>query len=353
MQCTPTRTRRRALAAALAGSVTTATAPVLAQEATIKIADSLPADHIITQETTEKFIERVEAEISDRIAFEHYPAQQLAKAPDILSITQAGIADIGYIVPSYVSEKMPLGGVVELPGEIASSCEGTLAFASLVMPGGMLDEREFAPNGVRALYVVALSPYQAVFSERAGVTSLADFEGMKIRSNPGATELSLQSIDGTPVRMTPPEIYDAMTKGTIDGALLPFTSTFSYGLNEVVGSATEGANFGTVGITYSISQRKWDSLDPEIQEILTRVGREVTEEACQAFDAAEEELARELETQGATLFQFSDEEQTRVSESFASVADDWAETLDARGQAGTEVLEAFRSEVEAIRAGES
>lgn len=330
--------------------VAIAAAPAMAQEVTLKIADSLPADHIITNNTTQVFMDRVKEELGDRVAFEHYPAQQLAKAKDILSITQAGIADIGYVVPSYVSEKMPLGGVVELPGEIRSSCEGSLAFRNLVQPGGMLDEMEFKPNGVRVLYNVALSPYQAVFSRRAEVGSLGEFEGMKLRSNPGAMELSLQSVGAVPVRMTPPEIFDAMTKGTIDGALLPFTSTFSYGLDQIVGSATENANFGSVGITYAISESKWNSLPADIQDILTRVGNEVTESACSAFDKAEKELSAELAEKGANVFALSEEEFAQLSASFESVAQDWAETLDSRGKKGSEALAAFREQVEKLRA---
>lgn len=323
--------------------------PAAAQEITIKIADSLPADHIITRNTTDIFIEKVTEQLGDRVAFEHYPAQQLAKAKDILSITQAGIADIGYVVPSYVSEKMPLGGVVELPGEIGSSCEGSLAFMELVKPGGKLDEMEFKPNGVRVLYNVALSPYQAIFSDRAGVASLDDFSGRKMRSNPGAMELSLQAAGAAPIRLTPPEIFDAMSKGTIDGALLPFTSTFSYGLDQIVASATENANFGSVGITYSISQTKWDSLPEDVQQVLSEVGREVTQSACKAFDDAERELAEQLKGEGVNVFALSDDEVARLEENFAGVAQDWAEALDGRGKAGSEILADFRAEVEKIR----
>lgn len=324
-------------------------APAFAQEVTIKIADSLPAGHIITQYTTDVFMEKIKEELGDRVAFEHYPAQQLAKAKDMLSITQAGITDIGYIVPSYVSEKMPLGGVVELPGEIASSCEGSLAFADLVQPGGKLDELEFKPNGVRVLYNVALSPYQAIFSPRANVKSLADMAGKKVRANPGAMELSLQSIGGVPVRMTPPEIFDAMSKGTIDGALLPFASTFSYGLDQIVGSATQGANFGSVGITYAISLKKWNSLSPDVQEVLTRVGREVTESACKSFDQAEGELAAKLKSEGKDVFTLSDAEQQTLEANFGSVAEDWATALDKRGKQGSEILSDFRADVKKLR----
>ncbi|MDD9739790.1 TRAP transporter substrate-binding protein DctP [Marinovum sp. SP66] len=342
---------RTTIAALLVASALAA--PAVAQEVTIKIADSLPADHIITRNTTEIFMEKVKEQLGDRVAFEHYPAEQLAKAKDMLSITQAGIADIGYIVPSYVSEKMPLGGVVELPGEIASSCEGSLAFRELVQPGGKLDELEFQPNGVRVLYNVALSPYQAVFSKRAGVANLADMAGKKVRSNPGAMELSLQAVGAAPIRMTPPEIFDAMSKGTIDGALLPFTSTFSYGLDQIVTSASQDANFGSVGITYSISQKKWDSLPEDVQKVLSEVGREVTQSACKAFDDAEVDLAEQMKADGANVFTLTEEEKATLSETFGTVAEDWAKALDDRGKVGTEILTDFRTEVEKIRGQES
>lgn len=334
---------------AVAILTTTLLTPVFAQEITLKIADSLPAGHIITKNTTDVFIKKVKDELGERIAFEHYPAQQLAKAGDMLTITQAGITDIGYIAPAYVSEKMPLGQVVELPGEISTSCEGALAFYNLTAPGGKLDQLELKPNGVRMLYNITLSPYQAVFSERAQVASLANINGKKIRSNPGAMELSLQSVGGVPIRMTPPEIFDALTKGTIDGALLPFTSTFSYGLEQIVHSATQGANFGSVGITYSISLRKWKMLPTDVQEVLTRIGREVTENACKVFDDAEKKLAEKLKNEGKDIFTLSTQDQSSLAEKFSSVANNWAKNLDERGKSGTEILSTFRSEIQNFR----
>ncbi|RKE79312.1 TRAP-type C4-dicarboxylate transport system substrate-binding protein [Rhizobium sp. AG855] len=321
--------------------------PALAQEVTIKIADSLPAEHLITKYTTNVFMEKLKAEFGDRIKFEHYPAQQLGKASDMLTLTQAGIADIGYIGPSYVSEKMPLSNVADLPGIASSSCEATLAFYDLVTNGGMLDEAEFKPNGIRVIYNVAQAPYQAVFSKRAGVAKLADFAGKKIRANAGAMELTLQSTASTAVRMAPPEIFDAMSKGTVDGALLPFASMFSYGLDQIAGSSTQGANFGTVGVTFSMSQAKWDALPKDMQEAFARVGREVTESGCHAFDVGEAELARKLAEEGATVFKLSPEDTEALNTKMEGVTTDWAKLLDGRGQKGSEALSAYREAVKA------
>lgn len=162
-------------------------------------------------------------------------------------------------------------------------------------------------------------------------------------------ELSLQAVGAAPIRMTPPEIFDAMSKGTIDGALLPFTSTFSYGLDQIVGSATRDANFGSVGITYSISEKKWNSLPEDVQQALSEAGREVTESACKAFDDAEGKLADELAADGANVFALSPDEKARLTETFATVADDWAKALDGRNKPGSEILSDFRAEVEKLR----
>ncbi|MHC5655978.1 TRAP transporter substrate-binding protein [Stappia sp.] len=343
-----TLTRRLCL---LAGVAALALGPITAQAAdvTLKLADSLPAGHSITKNATAFFFEKAKDASGGKLDFQHFPAQQLGKAKDLLMVTQTGLADIGYIVPSYVSEKMPLGAVAELPGGFKSSCEGAMAYWQLAKPGGMLDELEFKPNGVRVLYVVALSPYQAIFSEKADFKGFEDFKGRKIRSNPGPMELGLGNLGAVPIRMTPPEIFDAMTKGTIDGALLPYTSTFSYGLDKAVKSATIGQNFGTVGITYSINQKKWESLPKDIQEALTKAGEETVSHACAIFDQEEKELAGKLKEQGTLLVEFTPDQEKILSENFDTVTKEWVANLEKRGEPAEKVLAAFRAAVASQR----
>lgn len=321
----------------------------VAAEVTLKLADSLPATHSITKNATHFFFDRVKETTGGKVEFQHFPAEQLGKAKDLLSVTQSGLTDIGYVVPSYASEKMPLGAVAELPGGFTSSCEGAKAFWTLAKPGGLLDTLEFKPNGVRVLYVVALSPYQAVFSEKAGFKGLDDFKGRKIRSNPGPMELSLRNLGAVPIRMTPPEIFDAMTKGTIDGALLPFTSTFSYSLDKVVKSATVGQNFGTVGITYSINLNKWNALSKDVQDALTKAGEETVSHACGKFDTEESELAKRLEKEGALLVKFTPDQEKVLQQNFEEVSKDWAANLQKRGKPADQVLAAFRAAIAAQR----
>lgn len=58
------------------------------------------------------------AEVTKRtngaVTFEHYPAQQLGKAADMLQADATGVADIGYVAPAYVSDKMLVSEVAML-----------------------------------------------------------------------------------------------------------------------------------------------------------------------------------------------------------------------------------------------
>jgi TRAP-type C4-dicarboxylate transport system substrate-binding protein len=65
------------------------------------------------------------------VEFEYYPGEQLGKANDILSLTQTGVIDVGYVATSYISEKLPLSSVAELPGSVKTACEGTRAYWAL------------------------------------------------------------------------------------------------------------------------------------------------------------------------------------------------------------------------------
>ncbi len=95
---------------------TFATVPAAsAQEITLRAADSFPSGHYIGANLIQVFMDTVSEKTGGKVAFEYFPAQQLGKSADMLSLTQSGVTDIGYVGPSYVSDKMPLSSVGELP----------------------------------------------------------------------------------------------------------------------------------------------------------------------------------------------------------------------------------------------
>jgi TRAP-type C4-dicarboxylate transport system substrate-binding protein len=334
----------RATSALILVAAAIATAPAGAQQKlTLRVADSLPVGHIITESATKPWIELVGKLSGGAIEIQYFPAEQLGKAKDFLQLTQSGLVDIGYVGPSYIADKMPLSAVAELPGAFASACQLMNAYWKLAQEGGFLYEQEFKPNRIRPLFITALPPYQAVLGASANVTNLADLSGKKLRASGGAQDLTLRKFGMVPVRMAPPEIYEALSRGTIDGTVLSFVSVESYKLTEIVKSATIGRNFGAVVTTYSISDARWRLIPKELQEALTKAGAEIIRSSCSNFDRQELSAAGRLEAAGVKLIRFDKADQAKLDAAADEIAAEWAQTLDRRGKQGSAALTAFRA----------
>ena len=331
-------------AAAMIG-VTGATA----QDISLRVGDSLPAGHVIAETATKPWIDMITQRSGGKLKIEYFPAEQIGKAKDFLRLTQTGLVDIGYIGPSYISEKMPLSAVAELPGASKTSCEVMHSYWSLVKEGGWLYETEYKPNGIRPLFVVALPPYQLIMGGDE-VASAEDLKGKKIRAAGGAQSFALEELGMVPVRMAPPEIYDAMSRGAIDGALLAYISVDSYKLTGITRSVSQGQNFGTIVVSYAMGDEKWESLPDNVKTMLDEVGDEMVDIACKGFDDKESAAIKQLQDAGIALMPLDDEDTAVLQGANGKIAAQWAKSLDDRGQPGSEALKNFAAALEKARA---
>ena len=315
---------------------------VSAQELTLRVADSFPAGHYIAANLAKKFMAAVEEGTEGRVDFEYFPTEQLGKAADLLSLTVDGVTDIGYVGPSYVSDKMPLSAVAQLPEAFTSSCQGTLAYWEIAKPGGILDEAEFKPNGVRLLMAMVLPPYQLVTAAKE-ITGLDSIRGLKIRASGGAMELVVSKIGGVPVQMAAPEVREALSRGTIDAGLFPHSSILSYEMQTHLKYGTAQMNFGSFVATYVISIDRWNSLPDDIKAVMTEKGEQATKEGCQEADKLDTTDKEKVAKSGVVFAELPPAEVAKINEALAGVGTQWASDLDARGKNGSEILEAFRA----------
>jgi len=308
----------------------------------IKIADSFPVGHYLPRYITTPMMEKLKANPAAKgIEFEYYPAEQMGKAKDFLSLVQSGVIDIAYVAPGFVSDKMPLSVVSELPLEFSGSCQGTMAYWNLAKPGGLLDKKEFAPNGVRLLFTIVLPPYQII--TRKPFSNLKEIEGMKIRASGSAKELVLKKLKAIPVLMPTPDVYESLSRGTIDGVLFPFNSLAPYEIHKLSKTGTIGENFGTFVANWVISEKRFQSLPPAVQQDLTAMGEQLTKAACTQVEKDEAGDIEKVKAAGVKLTPLSAADHATVATVMQDVAKDWADTLDKRGKSGTEVLNAFKA----------
>jgi len=320
----------------------TAAAALPASAETFRIGDSFPVGHYISENMTKVWMEEVKKASNGEIDFEYFPAEQLGKAKDLLSLTQSGVMDIGYVGASYVSDKLPLSSVGEMPEAFTTSCQGTKGFWEIAKPGGALDQAEFAPNGVRVLMVMVLPPYQ-VFTSNKEIKDLNSLKGLKMRSTGGAKEIAAQSVGAVPIQMSAPDTRDALSRGTLDALLFPHSSILPYDVLPFLKYATQDVNFGSFVVTYVISQNKWDQLDEAIQKLLAETGEAATMHGCEVADRMDGEDKQTIADSGVTFVTLPEEDQAKLEELLGKVSERWAKELDDRGKPGTEILEAFRN----------
>src|SRR3978361_52824 len=283
----------------LAGSGLLIASTVLAQAADpvkLRVADSFPKGHYLVKLILEPWMEEVKKRTNDAVTFEHYPAQQLGKAADMLKLTQTGVADIGYVAPAYASDKMPVSEVAMLPGAFEHSCQGTLAYWKLAK-SGVIAEQDYTANNIRLLLAVSLPQYR-IFTVKNPVKDTADVTGLKLRSTGGAQDLALRAIGAVPVRMAAPDAYESLSRGTMDGLLFPLESVVAYGADKLVKYSTDGLGFGSFIVSYSISESAWKKLSPEIQKAMVDVAEEIIPSACQEVQTSDEATKTKLEAMG-------------------------------------------------------
>ncbi|MGU3663620.1 TRAP transporter substrate-binding protein DctP [Methylobacterium sp. A49B] len=307
----------------------------------LRLADSLPVGHFFAESGTRFFMDRVKEISGGKVAFEYYPAEQLGKAKDLLSLTRSGIVDVGYVVPSYTSDKMPLSAVAELPGPFVTACQRTLAYDSLARTGP-IDEAEFKPNGVHMLFTLVAPAYQ-LFTASRRIEGLKSMAGLKVRTTGGAMDATVKHFDGIPVRMAAPDLYQSLSRGTVDGLLFPYASVVSYDLGALTKFGTTGINLGSAALTYVIGLDRWKRLSPDARAALEQAGQEATRHACEAADRDSSRDQETLRGKGVTLEPFPEADRTELVTASDAIAKDWATSLDKRGKPGTAVLDAFRN----------
>ncbi|WP_219414280.1 TRAP transporter substrate-binding protein [Pseudonocardia nigra] len=305
------------------------------------LADSFPTTHPVSREGARFFMERVGELTGGRVRFEYFPSEQLGAAEDFVSLARSGVVDVAMVSPGYVASQLPLSGVADLPGMSSTSCRGSLAVESLLAEGGVLHEVEFAPDGLRPLLVGVIPGYEVMTGGGRAVTEPADVAGLQLRSSGGAIDRTVRMLGAAPVAMPVTEMYEAISRGTVDGTVLGPMSALPYRLDEAATHSTEGAQLGSFTITYSIGTQAWDELPADLQAALAQAGRDTTRHLCRAIDDENAGSREELAAGGMRFHTLTPEEQQRWQEAVAPVREQWVADMERLGLPGRAVLDAM------------
>lgn len=310
------------------------------KQITLKLAHVFPATHYLWLQGGKVFADEIEKRTSGKVKFEVYPAGQLGR--DYLALLKSGLADMVILVPSYAPDKLPLTSVSELPGLYSTSCEATSRFWKLAQEGGVVHEAELKGHGSLALFVFTLPPYNILTTSKE-VRTLADLSGLKIRAGGPAMDKTIRALGAAPVRIPSPELYDAMTRGTVDGAFFPYGGLHQFKLEQVFRHAVDGVQLGSGTITFSISTKSWQALPDDLRQAMREAGLVAQAHLCRAQEAAEVAAREKISKEnGIKVVKLPAEEAAVWLQKVAGVAEAWAKEMDAAGRPGSAILKAYK-----------
>ncbi len=321
-----------ALALGLTGTVS------LAQDVTLRLHQFLPPPATVPKHILKPWATRVEEAAGGKLKIEHYDAMSLGgRPPDLMDQAVDGVADIIMTVVGYTPGRFPKTEVFELPFMMTDPVATSMAFQDLVETD--LQDGEY--SNVKVLGAWVHGP--GVIHTKDGVTKLEDLEGKKLRGPTRVISDMLGELGATPVGMPLPAIPEALSKGVIDGTVIPWEVTPAIKLSELVGNHTE---FGgkealyTATIIMVMNKAKYDSLPDDIRAAIdAESGQKLAQFAAQVMYDYDKPGRNIAEKAGNTIVTLDEAEVARWKAKATPVIDRWVKDMDAKGIDGMALIE--------------
>jgi tripartite ATP-independent transporter DctP family solute receptor len=180
-----------------------------------------------------KFIgDKLQAEFAGRVAVEYIwnIMDHGHKAEDILTLVENGDLTLGYQSSSYLTDRVPELGFVDLPFLFSSNAQARGAMDGEL--GSYLVRKTEERVGYRILGWFE-NGFRHISNRLRPIHLPADMKGMKIRVLPSEIHRrTFELIGATPMRMDLTEAIAMVKAGTLDAQENPLANTVTYGVHK-------------------------------------------------------------------------------------------------------------------------
>ena len=320
-------------------------ATALSQEVTLRLHQFLPATSMVPANVLDPWAEAVEEQSGGRIRIERYPSMQLGGTPPQL-IDQAtdGTVDLVWTLPGYTPGRFPGTEVFELPFMMTNAEAASRAFWEVFE--AHLKDTEFADVHVIGTWVHG----PGVIHSSRPVRSLEDMAGLKLRAPSRIITQLLTAMGATAIGMPVPQVPESLSKGVIDGAVIPWEVTGALRVAELVTNHTEFAGdhaFYTATFVLAMNKARYESLPDDLRAVIdANSGADFSAHAGrtqQSFDIPNRDAAIARGNEVVTL---DEAETARWREAAEPVIEAWVAEMEGRGLDGRALLEEARRRIE-------
>jgi TRAP-type C4-dicarboxylate transport system substrate-binding protein len=239
---------------------------------TLTLATWGASSHPHEREFVERFIATAVRESQGRLAFRYFPNGSMVKQDDVVSSVPGGLVDIALMI---IDSWAGINHDVSITATPLWTLSMEDARSRLAAGQPLFDyfSNVLLHYDVKLLCLLDIGP--PVIASKFSLTRPKELGGKVVRAMSKGSAEDLRALGSSPVVMGVGQVYAALQRQTVDGAMNGIQGSIGLRYYEVAGYeiATGGA-LGTIVSGYIMNLRKFRSLPPELQSAITRAADE-------------------------------------------------------------------------------
>ncbi|MXN63498.1 C4-dicarboxylate ABC transporter substrate-binding protein [Stappia sp. GBMRC 2046] len=262
-----------------------------------------------------------------------HSAGSLFKHPEIKNAVRKGLAPIGEVLISRLSNEDPIFGLDSVPF-LATSYDDAKKLYDASRP---LLEKKLEEQGLQLLFAVPWPP-QGIYAKKE-VTSLDDLKGVKFRAYNAATEQIAQLAGAVPTQVEVPDIPTAFSTGRVD-AMITSPST---GANTKAWDFLSHYHDTQAWLPKNmviVNKAAFDALSDDEKKAVLDAAAEAETRGWEASKTETADKTKVLSDNGITVVAPSDALMGGFAEIGATMVEEWKASA---GDEGAAVIDAYRN----------
>jgi TRAP-type transport system periplasmic protein len=336
--------RRTLLQSGVAAALGTPALTGLAQQSvTLKFHTFMAPTSNVWLNMHKAWMNKVEKESNGRIKFEAYPAMQLGGTPaQLYDQVRDGVVDITWTLPATTAGRFPRVEVFELPFIMTNAEATSKAYWEYV--------QTMAPDEFKETHVLAVNVHGpgVIHTVDKPVHTVNDMRGLKVRGPARQVNKLIAALGAIPVGMPLPQIPDSLSKGTINGCVIPWEVVPAVKVQELTKYHAEfdpaGGALYTATFVMPMNKAKYESLPPDLKKVIdANSGLETSGWLGKVQQAGDIPGRKSAVAHGNTIFTVSAAEAQEFRRRSRAIEVEWVADMDKRGANGRKLLETARS----------
>jgi TRAP-type C4-dicarboxylate transport system substrate-binding protein len=326
------------MTAGLAGAAMIFSAGIsLAADVTLRLHQMLPPQATIPAKAIEPWAKKVEAESKGRIKIELYPSMQLGGKPsELVDQVKDGVVDIIWTVIGYTPGRFPRSEVFELPFMGTSATASSMAFQEYY--------EKHMKNDFPGIHVIAVHMHGPglLHMKDKPIEKLEDLKGKKLRGTSRVVNKMLETLGASAIGMPVPAVPEALSKGVIDGTVVPWEVTPSIKIAELAPNHTTFSGKHALyeaTFLFGMNEASYKALPDDLKKVIDdNSGMPVAKMFGEAMDWGDQHGLEVAQKAGNKIVTLDEAETKRWQEVADKVTADWVKEMDGKGMDGTGLL---------------